>query len=176
MSSGAPNDVCRISLSWSLAVSEQLSITREFRPNSQTRQRWSNMNQYSVTVMSISLLKCFQKHLVVYCLAVKGKSLWPGSHVEISWRNTKHRPPAGTKVLILQLNSTLTLRVHKWLTAASVEPIGTLSLWNDLWLAFFKAWKQSHEKVQKSSFLSEHLNYNMLKGYHRIFAQWCQKL
>ena len=40
---------------------------------------------------------------------------------------------------------------------------------------FFKAWKQSHEEVQKSSFLSEHLNYNMLKGYYGIFAQWCQK-
>ena len=57
-----------------------------------------------------------------------------------------------------------------WLRA---QPIGTLSLWNDLWLAkvsqsrarFFKAWKQSHEEVQKSSFLSEHLNYNMLKVY-----------
>ena len=36
---------------------------------------------------------------------------------------------------------------------------------------FFKAWKQSHEEVQKSSFLSEHLNYNMLKGYYGIFAQ-----
>ena len=35
---------------------------------------------------------------------------------------------------------------------------------------FFKAWKQSHEEVQKSSFLSEHLNYNMLKGYYGIFA------
>ena len=61
--------------------------------------------------MPISLLKCFQKHLVVYCLAVKWESLWPGSHVEISWGNTKHRPPAGA------------------------QPIGTLSLWNDLWLA-----------------------------------------
>ena len=40
----------------------------------QTRQRWSNMNQYSVTVMPISHLKCFQKHLVVYCLAVKLES------------------------------------------------------------------------------------------------------
>ena len=40
---------------------------------------------------------------------------------------------------------------------------------------FFKAWKQSHEEVQKSSFLSEHLNYNMLKGYYDVFTQWCQK-
>ena len=63
------------------------------------------------------------------------------------------------------------------------QPIGTLSLWNDLWLAkvfshgldFFKAWKQSHEEVQESSYLSEHLNYNMLKGYYGLFAQWCQK-
>ena len=58
-----------------------------------------------------------------------------------------------------------------------------LSQWNDLWLVkvcrhgldFFKAWKQSHEEVQKSSYLSEHLNYNMLKGYYGIFAQWRQK-
>ena len=55
------------------------------------------MNQYSVTVMPISLLKCSQKHLVVYCLAVKWKSLWPGSHVEICWGNTKHCPPAGAQ-------------------------------------------------------------------------------
>ena len=40
---------------------------------------------------------------------------------------------------------------------------------------FFKAWKQSQEEVQKSSYLSEHLNYNALKGYYRFFAQWCQK-
>ena len=32
---------------------------------------------------------------------------------------------------------------------------------------FFKAWKQSQQEVQKSSFLSEHLNYNMLKGNFR---------
>ena len=38
-----------------------------------------------------------------------------------------------------------------------------------------KVWKQSHEEEQKSSFLSEHLNYNMLKGYYGIFAHWCQK-
>ena len=92
--------------SWSLAVSEQLSITRELRSNGQTRQRWSNMNQYSVTVMPISLLKCFQNHLVVYCLAVKWERLWPGSHVEISWGNTKHRPPVRANFLILQLNTT----------------------------------------------------------------------
>ena len=40
---------------------------------------------------------------------------------------------------------------------------------------FFKAWKQSHEEEQKSSYLSEHLNYNMLKGYYGNSAQWCQK-
>ena len=65
----------------------------------------------------------------------------------------------------------------------NAQPIGTLSQWNDLWLVkvsrysldFFKAWKQSHEEVQKSSYLSEHLNYNMLKDYYGIFAQWCQK-
>ena len=106
VSSGAPNGICKISQTGGKqpiraelepAVSEQLSITRKLRSNGQTRQRWSNMNQYSVTVMPISLLKCFQKHLVVYCLAVKWESLWPGSHVEISWGNTKHRPPAGAQ-------------------------------------------------------------------------------
>ena len=40
---------------------------------------------------------------------------------------------------------------------------------------FFKAWKQSHREVQKCSYLSEHLNYNMLKDYYGVFAQWCQK-
>ena len=30
-------------------------------------------------------------------------------------------------------------------------------------------------QVKKSSYLSERLNYNMLKGYYGIFAQWCQK-
>ena len=143
MSSDAPNGICKTSQTRGKqpiraelepAVSEQLSITRELQSNGQTRQRWSNMNEYSVTVMPISRIKCFQKHLVVYCLAVKWESLWPGSHVEISWGNTKHRPRA----------------------------------------TFSKAWKQSHEEVQKSSFLPEHLNYNMLKGYY--FAQWWQKI
>ena len=89
----------------------RLSITRELRPNGQTRQRWSNMNQYSVTVMPISRLKCFQNHLVVYCLAVKWESLWPSRHCKICWR----KPSSG----------------H--MTGA--QPIGTLSLWNDLWLS-----------------------------------------
>ena len=84
VSSGAPNGICKISQTGGKqpitaelepAVSEQLSITHKLRPNGQTRQRWSNMNQYSVTVMPISRLKCFQKHLVVYCLAVKYESL-----------------------------------------------------------------------------------------------------
>ena len=90
----------------------RLSITRELRPNGQTRQRWSNMNQYSVTVMPISHLKCSQNHLVVYCLAVKWESLWRGRHCKICWR----KPSSG----------------H--MTGA--QPIGTLSLslWNDLWL------------------------------------------
>ena len=60
---------------WLFIQRRQLSITRELRSNDQTRQRWSNMNQYSVTVMPISRLKCFQNHLVVYCLAVKWESL-----------------------------------------------------------------------------------------------------
>ena len=98
----------------SLVISEQLSITRKPRSNGQTRQRWSNMNQYSVTVMPISHLKCFQKHLIVYCLAVKWESLSPGRHVEISWGNTKHRPPAWAKFDRL-------VGVREWLTAASVE-------------------------------------------------------
>ena len=66
------------------------------------------------------------------------------------------------------------------------QPIGTLSLslWNDLWLVkichhgldFSKAWKRRHEEEQKSSFLSEQLNYNMLKAYYGIFAKLCQKI
>ena len=40
---------------------------------------------------------------------------------------------------------------------------------------FSKAWIQSQEEVQKSSVLSDNLNYNMLKGYYGIFARWCQK-
>ena len=42
--------------------------------------------------MTISRLECFQKHLVVYCLAVKWESLWPGRHVENSQAKTKHWP------------------------------------------------------------------------------------
>ena len=100
----------------------KLSITRELWTNGQTRQRWSNMNQYSVTVILIHL--------------------W--SEFASDWE----------------------------LPLLNEQSIGTLFLWNDLWLAedfiFFKAWKQSHEEVQKSIFLSEHLNYNMLKGYYDI--------
>lgn len=48
---------------------------------------------------------------------------------------------------------------------------------NSLWLAkvfyqkldFPKASKQSQMEVQRSVFLSDHLNYNMLKGYHDFF-------
>ena len=39
----------------------RLSITREIRPNGQTRPCWSNKNKDSVTLMLISCLKCFQK-------------------------------------------------------------------------------------------------------------------
>ncbi len=61
------------------------------------------------------------------------------------------------------------------------QPIGTHTLWNEPWLAenclssLPKAWSQSHGEVQKSIVLSDHLNYNMLKGYCGIFAQWHQK-
>ena len=138
----------------------RLSITRELWPNGQTRQRWSNINQYSVTLMPISLLKCFRNHLVVHNLAVKWERLCRGPPL---WNLLKEGQTTG----------------H--MTGA--QPIGTtLSIWNDLWLVkvsrhgldISKAWKQSHEEEQKSSFLSEHLNYNMLKGYYGIFAQWCQ--
>ena len=140
------------------AAVTMLSITRKLGSNGQTRQRWSNMNQYSVTVMPISRLKCFQKHLVMYCLAVKWESLWPGSHVEISWGNTKHRPPAGAQPIGTLSRNSLSL---KWPVIGQSLPSRA---------RFFKAWKQSHEEVQKSSFLSEHLNYNMLKGYYGIFS------
>ena len=77
----------------------------------------------------------------------------PAAMLRSSWGNTKHRPPA------------------------RAQPIGTLSLslkWPVIGQSlpsqarFFKAWKQSHEEVQKSSYLLEHLNYNMMKGYYDI--------
>ena len=61
--------------------------------------------------MPISRLKCFQNHLVVYCLAVKWESLWRGRHCKICWRNAKFRS-------------------HDRSTANR----NALSLWNDLWL------------------------------------------
>ena len=83
--------------------------------------------------MPISHPQMFSETSCCVLFSCKMRKLWPGSHVEISWGNTKHRPPAGA------------------------QPIGTLSLWNDLWLAKvsrhgldFLMLKQSHEEVQKS--------------------------
>jgi len=39
--------------------------------NCQTWQCYSNMNHDSFTSLPVSYLKCFQKHILVYCLAVK---------------------------------------------------------------------------------------------------------
>ena len=69
--------------------------------------------------------------------------------------------------------------------AAPVEnPVGMPGVWDDLCLVyvycrgpnFTKAWKQNQEEEQTSSFLSDHLIYNMLKGYYGILAHWCQKV
>ena len=74
--------------------------------------------------------------------------------------------------------------VSDWqLPPLNKQPIGTLSLWNDLWLAKFSRHRlhilKPEHRVMRScrslSYLSEHLNYNMLKGYYGIFAQWHQK-
>ena len=92
---------------WLFIQRRQLSITHELRSNGQTRKRWSNMNQYSVSVMHISHLRCFQKHLVVYCLAVKLESLLRlvgGAWYFLNWSQHGCRV---TNFLILQLNSTL---------------------------------------------------------------------
>ena len=40
---------------------------------------------------------------------------------------------------------------------------------------YSKDWKQSQEDMQKFSFLLVHLNYNMIQGSYRIFAQKRQK-
>lgn len=62
----------------------------KLRSNFQTRQSWSNMNQDSLTALSISRLKCV-KHILVYCLAVIWENLWHGCHVENRRAKTKHR-------------------------------------------------------------------------------------
>lgn len=69
---------------------------------------------------------------------------------------------------------------HAYARAFAEQPIGRPSLkWplNDQRVRtqarYANAWKQRQEDVQKSSFLSEHLN--MLKGHYRIFAKWLQK-
>lgn len=50
----------------------------KLQSNCQTRLCWSNMNRYSVSVLPISYLKCFLKHILVYCLAWIRESLWAG--------------------------------------------------------------------------------------------------
>ncbi len=46
----------------------------KIRSNCQTRQCWSNVKQDSVIALPVSHLKCFQKHILLYCLAEKCKS------------------------------------------------------------------------------------------------------
>ena len=99
----------------------------------------------------------FSESFCSYCLAVKWESLWRGRHCKMA---------------------------NFWSHDRSTANRNALSLWNDLWLVkicrhgldFSKAWKQSHEEEQKSSFLSDHLNCNMLKGYYGFFAKLCQKI
>lgn len=47
----------------------------KLRSKCQTRC-WSNMDQDSVTALSISCLRCCQKHILVCCLAVIWENLW----------------------------------------------------------------------------------------------------
>ena len=68
--------------------------------NYQTRQRWSNVNQDSVTALPILHVKYFQKHTLVYCLAVTLKCLWPGRHVENGRAKLKHRPTCSTSLSV----------------------------------------------------------------------------
>ena len=129
VSSSVPNGICKISHTGGkqpVRAVPSLSSCQSLANSDQTV--WLNMNQYSVTVMPISHLKCFQKHLVVYRLAVKWERLWPGSHVEVSWGNTKHRPPAGAQPIG-------TLSPLKWPVIGQSLPSRA---------KFFKAWKQSH--------------------------------
>ena len=169
VSSGAPNNICKIlqtggkqavrtDLRSAVHLLSMRAGCQSLRPNGQTRPRWSDMNQYSVTVMLISRLKCFQNHLVVYGLAVKWESLWRGRHCEICWRNAKFRSHDRSTANRNALSM-------KWPVIGQSLPSRA---------RFFKGWKQSHDEVQKSSYFPEHLNYNMLKGYYGIFAQWCQ--
>ena len=141
----------------SAVYESRLSITRELRPNGQTRPRWSNMNQYSVTLMPISPLKCFQNHLGVYCLAVKWESLWRGRHCEICWRNAKCDRSTANK--------------------------NALSQWNDLWLVkvsrhgldFLKPENRAMMRCRSLVFSQNTWVTICFKGYYEILAQWCQK-
>lgn len=64
------NETGRKKRKWSL--NRQLT---KLRSKCQTRC-WSNMDQDSVTALSISCLRCCQKHILVCCLAVIWENLW----------------------------------------------------------------------------------------------------
>ena len=84
---------------WLFIQRRQLSITRKLRSNGQNRQRRSNMNQYSVTVMPISLL--------LYCLAVKWESLLRLVGGAWYFLSLSQHGCHISNFLMLQLNSTL---------------------------------------------------------------------
>ena len=69
----------------------QRSRLAKLRSNCQTRQCWSNMDQDSATAFPISHVKCFQKHVLVYCLAVIWESLWRGHHAENRGRTRRNQ-------------------------------------------------------------------------------------
>ena len=67
---------------WKWVHPAQCTWFTKLRSNCQTRQCWSNMNQDSITALSISRLKCFQKHILVYCLVVIWERFWPGCNLK----------------------------------------------------------------------------------------------
>ena len=70
----------------------------ELRPNYQTSQSWSKLNQDSVNALHISRLKCCQKYNLPCSLVVKCDRLWPGRHVEFRMKNFS-APPTSVHVI-----------------------------------------------------------------------------
>ena len=120
----------------------------------------SNMNKYSVTVMPISHLKCFQNSSCSVLFSCKMRKF-------VTWQPCWDLLRKYQALITSWSTANRNALSLKWPVIGQSLPSRA---------RFFKPWKQSHEEVQKSSYLSEHLNYNMLKGYYGIFAQWCQKI
>ena len=119
------------------------------------------MNWYSVTLMPIFRLKCFQKHLVGYCLAVKWESLWPGSHIEQSSLN--QAPPTGRSNLDLSSRSVID----------SCPATAQLQLGSD-WLFFWNLanaiWSTGGGR-ETWYFSTDYLSHVLLSGYSGCFIK-----